>query len=114
MFSFGDATFEGSLPGLGVHTSDVVAIRPTADGDTGSSDPTAGSSPSATPPFPGSPPGLGVHLSDVVSETGGSGQAGALFVASDGGVFALGQATFAGSLPGLGVHVSNIVAGSAT
>ena len=55
-----------------------------------------------------------MHVSDVVSETGGSGQAGALLVASDGGVFALGQAAFAGSLPDLGVHASDIVAGSAT
>ena len=57
---------------------------------------------------------MGVHVNDIVSATGGSSQVGALLVASDGGVFAFGQATFAGSLPGLGVHVSNIVAGSAT
>jgi hypothetical protein len=30
VFAFGDAGFVGSLPGIGVHVSDIVAVVPTA------------------------------------------------------------------------------------
>ena len=32
VFTFGDAAFYGSLPGIGVHVSDIVGIAPTPDG----------------------------------------------------------------------------------
>jgi Platelet-activating factor acetylhydrolase, isoform II len=115
VYAFGDAAFEGSLPGLGVHVADVVAIRPTPDGAgywlVGSD---GGIFAFGDAPYPASLPGLGVHVSNVVGVTGGTAQVGALLVASDGGTFALGKATFAGSLPGLGVSVHNVVAGSST
>ena len=52
VFAFGDAGFVGSLPGLKVHVNNIVGVVPTSD-DQGYwmvGDPTAGSSPSGTPP----------------------------------------------------------------
>ena len=111
VFSFGGAPYEGSLPGLGVHASDIVALVPTSDGrgywmigkdggvfafgDAG---------------FVGSLPGLGVHVSDVVGAVSTSDGRGYWMIGKDGGVFAFGDAGFVGSLPGLGVHASDVVA----
>ena len=110
VFAFGTAGFKGSLPGLGVHVSNIVGVVPTSDhggywmvgkdggvfafGDAG---------------FVGSLPGLGVKVSNVVGVVPTSTGKGYWMVGSDGGVFAFGDAGFVGSLPGLGVKVSNIV-----
>ncbi len=110
VFAFGDAGFVGSLPGLGVHVSDIVGVVPTKDsggywmvgadggvfafGDAG---------------FVGSLPGLGVHVNDVVAVVPTPTGKGYWMVGRDGGVFAFGDAGFVGSLPGLGVHVNDIV-----
>jgi hypothetical protein len=111
VFSFGGAPFEGSLPGLGVHVSNIVAIVPTGDskgywmigsdggvfafGDAG---------------FVGSLPGLHVHVTNIVGAVPTATGKGYWMIGSDGGVFGFGDAGFVGSLPGLNVHVSNIVA----
>jgi len=71
VFSFGDAGFYGSVPGLGIHIGDVVAAVPTpsgggywlfgADGGVFSF---------GDAPFYGSVPGLGIHIHDVVAAIG--------------------------------------------
>ncbi len=111
VFSFGGAPFEGSVPALGIHVKNIVAMVPTADskgywmigsdggvfafGDAG---------------FVGSIPGLGVHVNDIVGAVPTQDGKGYWMIGSDGGVFAFGDAGFVGSLPGIHVHVSNIVA----
>ena len=70
MFSFGDAGFYGSIPGLGLHP--------------------AGS---------GLPNSLNAPVVGMVPTTDGRGY---FMVASDGGVFAFGDARFEGSCPGIG------------
>jgi hypothetical protein len=70
IFSFGDAGFFGSIPGLGLHP--------------------AGS---------GLPNSLNAPIVGMVPSTTGQGY---FMVASDGGVFAFGDAKFAGSCPGIG------------
>ena len=110
VFAFGNAGFVGSLPGIGVHVSNIVGVVPTstkkgywmvgsdggvfAFGDAG---------------FVGSLPGIGVHVSNVVGVVPTATGKGYWMVGSDGGVFAFGDAGFVGSLPGLGVHVNDIV-----
>jgi len=111
VFSFGGAPFEGSVPALGIHVKNIVAMVPTADskgywmvgsdggvfafGDAG---------------FVGSIPGLGVHINDIVGAVPTQDGKGYWMIGSDGGVFAFGDAGFVGSLPGIHVHVTNIVA----
>jgi hypothetical protein len=115
VFSFGGAPFEGSLPGLGVHVSNIVAIVPTGDskgywmigsdggvfafGDAG---------------FVGSLPGIHVHVTNIVGAVPTSTGKGYWMIGSDGGVFAFGDAGFVGSLPGLNVHIANVVGVVAT
>ena len=70
VFAFGDSSYDGSLPGLGLHP--------------------AGS---------GLPHSLDAPIVGMVPSADG---AGYFMVASDGGVFAFGDAKFAGSCPGLG------------
>ncbi len=111
VFSFGGAPFEGSVPALGIHVNNIVAMVPTADskgywmigsdggvfafGDAG---------------FVGSIPGIHVHVNDIVGAVPTQDGKGYWMVGNDGGVFAFGDAGFVGSLPGIHVHVSNIVA----
>ena len=111
IFSFGGAPFEGSLPGLNIHVTNVVGMVPTSDskgywqvgrdggvfafGDAG---------------FVGSIPGLHIAVSNIVGAVPTSDGKGYWMVGSDGGVFAFGDAGFVGSIPGLGIHVNNIVA----
>jgi hypothetical protein len=115
LFAFGDATFQGSLPGLGVHVDDIVDLAATADakgywqvgadgglfafGDAG---------------FFGSVPGLGIHVDNIVDVLPSADGQGYLEIGSDGGVYAFGDATFHGSVPGSGIHVNNIVAAANT
>jgi len=111
LFAFGRAPFDGSLPSLGVHVDNIVAVVPTADskgywmigsdggvfafGDAG---------------FVGSLPALGLHVQDVVGAVPTEDGRGYWMIGSDGGVFGFGDAGFAGSLPGLGIHVHDVVA----
>src|ERR1700681_659502 len=111
IFSFGGAPFEGSLPGLNIHVTNVVGLVPTADskgywmigsdggvfafGDAG---------------FVGSLPGLGIHVTNIRAVVPTSTGKGYWMIGSDGGVFAFGDAGFVGSIPGLNIHINNIVA----
>ncbi len=111
IFSFGGAPYEGSLPGLGLHVTDIVGLVPTstgrgywmigndggvfAFGDAG---------------FVGSLPGINVHVGNIVAAVPTSTGRGYWMIGKDGGVFAFGDAGFVGSLPGLNIHVGNIVA----
>jgi len=68
VFSFGDAAYYGSVPGLGIHVSDVVAAVPTPSGGgywlVGSD---GGVFSFGDAAYYGSVPGLGIHVSDVVA-----------------------------------------------
>jgi len=111
IFSFGGAPYEGSLPGLGVHVTDIIGLVPTGDGKgywmIGSD---GGVFAFGDAGFVGSLPGLGVHVHDVVAAVPTADDKGYWMIGSDGGVFAFGDAGFVGSLPGINVHVSNVVA----
>ncbi len=115
VFAFGNSPFLGSLPGKGIHVSDIAGIVPTATdqgyflvGQDG------GVFSFGNAPFLGSLPGKGVHVSDVVAMVPTANDEGYLLVGKDGGVFSFGNASYEGSLPGKGVHVSNIVGIAAT
>ncbi|HEY5025509.1 MAG TPA: IPT/TIG domain-containing protein [Acidimicrobiales bacterium] len=110
VFSFGGAPFEGSVPSLGIHIKNIVAMVPTADskgywmigsdggvfafGDAG---------------FVGSLPGINVHVKNVVAVVPTADSKGYWMIGSDGGIFAFGDAGFVGSLPGIHVHLKNVV-----
>ena len=104
VFSFGDAPFYGSLPGIHVSVDDIVGIAATPDGHGYwllGADGGVFSFGDAT--FFGSLPGLlgraapNPMTSIVAAPDGG----GYWIVGTDGGVFTFGDAAFYGSLPGL-------------
>jgi len=112
IFSFGSAQFFGSMGGQPLQRP-VVGIVPTADRDGYWLDASDGGVFSfGDTRFYGSIPGLGLHpagsgLRDslhapIVSMVPSHDQRGYFMVATDGGVFAFGDATFAGSCPGIG------------
>jgi hypothetical protein len=111
VFSFGGAPFEGSLPGLRIPVSSIVAMVPTADGKgywmIGSD---GGVFAFGDAGFVGSIPGDHVHVTNIVGAVPTADGKGYWMIGSDGGVFAFGDAGFVGSLPGLGVHINDIVA----
>jgi Glycosyl hydrolase catalytic core len=114
VFAENGASFQGSVPGLGLHVSNIVGIASVFSGYwVAGSD--GGVFSFGNAPFDGSLPALGIHVSDIVGiattgyASGGSGYTGYLLVGADGGVFAFGGALFEGSLPGDGVDVSDIV-----
>ncbi len=112
IFSFGSAQFHGSTGGIALQRP-VVGISPTADnagywlvasdggifafGDAGyfGSIPGAGLAPAGS----GLPHSLNAPIVGIVPSSDGGGY---FMVASDGGVFAFGDAHFAGSCPGVG------------
>ena len=110
VFAYGDASYEKSLPQLGVHVDDIVGIVPTGDGKgywlVGAD---GGVFAFGDARFSGSLPALGIHVSDIVGIAATPSGNGYLLVGSDGGVFAFGAAAYRGSLPGLGVVVADIV-----
>ena len=69
VFTFGDAAYMGSLPGLGVKVADIVGMVPTGDRReaTGWSDPTAACSGSATPATWARCPASAIHVSNIVA-----------------------------------------------
>ncbi len=111
IYAFGGAPYEGSLPGDGVHVSNITAMTSTGDGRgywlVGSD---GGVFAFGAAAYEGSLPGDGVHVSDIVSIRATSDGKGYWLIGSDGGVFAFGDAAYEGSLPADGVHVSDIVA----
>ena len=106
VFSFGDAAFYGSLPGIGIHVSDIVSVASTPDGKgywmVGSD---GGVFTFGDAQFFGSVPGaLGrAAPNPVTGFVPTSDGKGYWMVASDGGVFTFGDAAFFGSLPGSGL-----------
>ncbi|HXZ61922.1 MAG TPA: Ig-like domain repeat protein [Acidimicrobiales bacterium] len=120
IFSFGAASFWGSMGGKPLQRP-VVGITPTSghggywlvasDGGVFSFGDTS---------FYGSLPGLGLHPAGsglphslnapIVAIVPSATQHGYFMVASDGGVFAFGDARFAGSCPGIGGCVGSAVA----
>jgi GH25 family lysozyme M1 (1,4-beta-N-acetylmuramidase) len=108
VFSFGDATFYGSMGGQHLNAPVVgMTARPQGDGYwlTGSD---GGIFTFGNAGFHGSMGGqhLNAPVVGMESTAGGGGywEAGA-----DGGIYAFGDAPFNGSLPGLNVHVNNVV-----
>ena len=113
IFTFGSAQFYGSTGSLHAPAPRGRASCPRLTAAaTGSTPPTAGSSPSATPSSTarsrasgsipagsGLPNSLNAPIVGMVPSTDGNGY---FMVASDGGVFAFGDAHFAGSCPGIG------------
>ncbi len=110
VYAFGGAPYEGSLPGDGVHVSNITAMTSTSDGRgywlVGSD---GGVFAFGTAAYEGSLPGDGVHVSDIVSIRVTNDGKGYWLVGTDGGVFSFGDARYEGSLPGDGVHVSDVV-----
>jgi hypothetical protein len=114
VFVFGGGFF-GSLPGLGIHVSDIVGIVPSsdrrgyflvgADGGVFSFGDTT---------YEGSLPGLGVRVDDIAGIVPTADDRGYFLVGRDGGVFAFGDAPFENSLPGLGVSVRDVAGIAAT
>jgi hypothetical protein len=107
VFSF-NPPFDGSVPGLGVHVTDVVDM--VYDAATGGYwlAGTDGGVFSFNAPFAGSVPGLGIHVNDIVGMAYDAATGGYWLVGSDGGVFSF-NAPYQGSVPGLGIHVNDIV-----
>jgi len=114
VFVFGGGFF-GSLPGLGIHVSDVVGMAPAvgyagyylvgADGGVFSFGSTN---------YEGSLPGLGVAVHNIVGIVPSSDDRGYFLVGSDGGVFSFGDTGYEGSLPGLSIHVNDVTDIAAT
>jgi len=112
IFSFGSAGFHGSMGGIALQRP-VVGIVPTANRGGYWLDASDGGVFSfGDTQFYGSIPGLGLHPAGsglpnsldapIVGMVPSHDQAGYFMVASDGGVFAFGDARFAGSCPGIG------------
>jgi hypothetical protein len=97
---YGAARFLGSLPGLGIHLSNIVGIAATPDGDgywlVGSD---GGVFAFGDAAYAGSMGGRTLNQPMVAIATSPSGK-GYWLVASDGGVFGFGDANFAGSMGG--------------
>jgi len=112
VYAFGDAPFLGSLPGLGQHVSNVVGI--TGSGASGYALTTSAATVTSfgtTETFP--PAGPLALNAPVASITPPVGAAGYWLIATDGGVFAYGNAPYEGSLPDLGIHAADIVGSAA-
>jgi hypothetical protein len=105
VFAFGNASFEGSLPGLGNHVNNIIGFAATTT-DNGYWVVGSGGHVYAfgDATYFGSAPGA---VTSITSNPGGH---GCWLTGPDGGVFAFGSATFEGSLPGMGVKVNNIIA----
>ena len=94
VFTFGDAQFYGSLPGIGVHVSDIVGMAATPDGKgywlVGAD---GGVYAFGDAKFYGSLPGTGVHVDPALRITATPTGHGYWLVASTGQVYAFGSAT---------------------
>ena len=112
IFSFGSAAFHGSMGGIPLQRP-VVGIVPTADrGGYWLDAADGGVFAFGDTRFYGSIPGLGLNPAGsgkahslnapIVGMVPSHDQGGYFMVASDGGVFAFGDAKFAGSCPGIG------------
>jgi hypothetical protein len=114
VFAFGGG-FYGSLPGLGVHVTNIVGIVSSSDfhgyflvGSDG------GVFALGDAPFEGSLPGLGVHVNDIVGIVPSGDNQGYFLVGADGGVFAFGDSQYEGSVPGSAIHVTDVASIAST
>jgi len=100
VFAFGDARFAGAVPSVAT-VGDVVGMAACPSGGywVAGADGTVWSFGGA-PAFP-SLSDYGVHVSNVVGIAASAGGRGFLLVASDGGVYAYGDARFRGSMGGV-------------
>lgn len=101
VFSYGNAPFRGSVPGLGIHaTAVLMAVTPDQRGYwvLGSD---GGVFTFGDARFFGSVPGTGAHTVGVDLKPTPDG-GGYWILGQDGSVFSFGDARFAGSLPGIG------------
>ncbi len=111
IFSFGSAQFHGSMGGVALQRP-VVGIVPAEGKDGYWLDASDGGVFSFNTLFYGSIPGLGLNPAGsglpnslnapIVGMVPSSDDGGYYMVASDGGIFAFGDAQFAGSCPGIG------------
>lgn len=101
VFSYGDANFYGSLPGLGVKVTNILGMTRTPDGKgywlVGSD---GGVFAFGNAGFHGSLPGLKINVNNIVGMVPTKDGGGYWLVGSDGGVFAFGNAAFYGSKGG--------------
>jgi sugar lactone lactonase YvrE len=117
VFSYGDAAFHGSVPGVGVHVTNVVGMA--ADPATGGywvvgSD---GGVYAFGAPFDGSVPGLGQHLSNIVGIAATPDGGGYELVSATGAVYTFGDAKYQGganTLAHLNAPIVGIAVNSAT
>ncbi|MEU8034087.1 PKD domain-containing protein [Streptomyces sp. NPDC049099] len=101
VFSYGDAPFHGSLPGLGVRVSNILGMaRTPTNGGYWLVGRDGGVFAFGDAPFVGSLPGLGIHIDNIVGMAPAKDGKGYWLVGSDGGVFAFGTARFHGSMGG--------------
>ena len=114
VFSFGNANFYGSLPGLGVNVSNIKGIAATPNGGgywlVGSD---GGVFSFGNAQYKGSLPGVGVNKNNVVGIEATKSGNGYWIVSRDGGVFSFGDAQFYGSVPGLDMANPNNIMGMA-
>ena len=100
IFTFGDAPFYGSTGGITSTSRSSAWPPPPTARATGWWPPTAGSSPSATPPSTARPAAITLNQPIVGMAATPDGK-GYWLVASDGGIFTFGDATFYGSTGGI-------------
>ena len=111
IFAYGDATFYGSTGGSTSTSPSSVWRRPRAETATGWWPPTEGSSPTETPRSTDRPEGRTLNKPIVGMASTPSGN-GYWLVASDGGIFSYGDATFYGSTGGM--HLNKPIVGMAS
>ena len=101
VFSYGDAKFYGSVPGLGLHLTNIMGMARTPSGKgywlVGSD---GGVFAFGDADFYGSLPSLNIAVKNIVGMAPTKTGKGYWLVGSDGGVFAFGDAPFFGSMGG--------------
>lgn len=99
VFSYGDARFHGSVPGLGVRVDNIMGMaRTPTDNGYWLVGRDGGVFAFGDAPFSGSLPGLGVRVANIVGMAPTRTGKGYWLVGRDGGVFAFGDAGFFGSM----------------
>ncbi|WP_425433610.1 GDSL-type esterase/lipase family protein [Kineococcus rhizosphaerae] len=101
VFTYGDAQFYGSVPGIPLHLTNIMGMARTPSGKgywvVGSD---GGVFSFGDAGFYGSLPGIGVHVGNIVDMVPTKTGRGYWLVGSDGGVFSFGDAQFFGSMGG--------------
>ncbi|MCX4633104.1 Calx-beta domain-containing protein [Streptomyces sp. NBC_01443] len=101
VFSYGDAQFYGSLPGLGIRTTGIMGMaRTPTNGGYWLVGTDGGVFAFGDASFYGSLPGLNIRVNNIVGMAPTRTGHGYWLVGSDGGVFAFGDAGFYGSMGG--------------